>query len=206
MTQHTTTIEIQDTPSLRPRICVYSPADNPHVCTSATGAYAVPHPVNGGPAGACGPCFAERHGAGAPHGHPVGRMCPVCAAVKGARSQTQPRPAAAAEATGAGAAGLEVATERTERVIRTGFITDPFTHITERERAILLTLAAGHTVVTAARQLDLSVSNLEAGMRDLRNRWGCATTLSAVVHAVAIGVFSVDDIRNADKERQGKTL
>lgn len=68
---------------LRPRVCVYGTEGDRHVCTPQTGAYAVRDPRTGFMAAACGPCFARVHGADAPHGHPVGRFCPVCASVKG---------------------------------------------------------------------------------------------------------------------------
>lgn len=63
---------------LRPRVCIYCR----QVCTEQTGAYAVRSRTRG-VAAACGPCFARRYGADHPHGHPVGRRCPVCASTGG---------------------------------------------------------------------------------------------------------------------------
>ena len=83
---------------------------------------------------------------------------------------------------------------------------DPRMHITPREREVLALLATGLHVNETAARLDCSPQTVKVHMHRLYTRW-CVTNLAtALVRALALGVFSVQDVMKMDaavREREG---
>ena len=83
---------------------------------------------------------------------------------------------------------------------------DPRTHITPREREVLALLATGLHSQDVAERLVCSRQTVKVHMHRLYMRW-CVTDLTtALVRALALGVFSVEDVMKMDaavREREG---
>ena len=81
----------------------------------------------------------------------------------------------------------------------TDHIPDPQTHIIPREREILFLLATGMGQHGVARVLYCSRQTVKCHLARLYQRWDVPRLESALVRALAIGVFAQDDIEAADR-------
>lgn len=83
---------------------------------------------------------------------------------------------------------------------------DPHTHITPREREVLALLATGLHVDGTAARLDCSAQTVKFHMHKLYTRWCVTGVATALVRALALGVFSAEDVAQMDaavREREG---
>lgn len=78
-------------------------------------------------------------------------------------------------------------------------IPDPLTHITPREREILFLLATGMGQHGVARVLYCSRQTVKCHLARLYQRWAVSRLESALVRALAAGVFTQGDMQAADR-------
>lgn len=76
---------------------------------------------------------------------------------------------------------------------------DPQTHITPREREILFLLATGMGQHGVARVLYCSRQTVKCHLARLYQRWAVSRLESALVRALAAGVFTQGDMQAADR-------